>query len=176
MALQSVSRPHEKQKMTRAKIKDGKLAITEKAFQAQVIELAHWHKWRVAHFRPARALCPHCKGVQGLVCRICAKDGKGSICRVCRGSGYTWRTAVEGDGEGFPDLILIKQFSETSIIIAAELKSQKGKLSDNQRRWIASFNSVPGAIGVTWRPDDYDDVQLLLSGLPDIILEWTKRV
>lgn len=59
-----------------------KLAISEKQFQKQVIELAQLRKWKVAHFRPARVIV----------------NGK-----------ETWRTPVAGDGEGFPDLVLARR-------------------------------------------------------------------
>jgi hypothetical protein len=55
--------------------------LTEAAFQKQVIDLAHLHRWRVAHFRPARTTV---------------------------GGKETWRTAVSADGAGFPDLVLAR--------------------------------------------------------------------
>ena len=57
------------------------MKLTEAAFQKQVIELAQLHRWRVAHFRPARTTV---RGVE------------------------TWRTAVSADGQGFPDLVLAR--------------------------------------------------------------------
>lgn len=54
------------------------LQITEATFTRQVIDLARWYHWRVAHFRPAMT-----------------KSG-------------TWVTAVQGDGVGFPDLFLLR--------------------------------------------------------------------
>jgi hypothetical protein len=40
---------------------------------------------------------------------------------------HGWRTPVAGDGQGFPDLILTKG----PRLVIAELKTQKGKLSDH---------------------------------------------
>lgn len=54
------------------------LRVNETAFQAQVIDLARFAGWRVAHFRPAM-------------------DARGR-----------WSTAVSGDGAGFPDLVLVR--------------------------------------------------------------------
>jgi hypothetical protein len=52
--------------------------ISEATFTAQVIELARWLGWRVAHFRPAMT-----------------KRGN-------------WVTAVSGDGVGFPDIFALR--------------------------------------------------------------------
>ena len=54
------------------------MVITEQAFMQQVIDLARWYKWRVAHFRPAMT-----------------KQGR-------------WVTAVQADGIGFPDLVMCR--------------------------------------------------------------------
>lgn len=53
--------------------------ISEAAFTSQMIALARWHKWRVAHFRPALT-----------------QRGR-------------WVTPVAGDGAGFPDLVLSRR-------------------------------------------------------------------
>lgn len=52
--------------------------ISEKAFTAQVIALARWLGWRVAHFRAAMT------------------------------KGGRWVTPVQGDGAGFPDLFMLR--------------------------------------------------------------------
>ncbi len=52
--------------------------VTEKAFQRQVMQYAHLHGWKTAHFRP------------GMM-----RDGK-------------WVTPVAGDGKGFPDTVFVK--------------------------------------------------------------------
>lgn len=53
--------------------------ILEDAFLQQVIDLAHYLGWTVAHFRPALT-----------------KSGK-------------WITPVQADGKGFPDLVLVRE-------------------------------------------------------------------
>lgn len=92
---------------------------TEAQFQQQVIDLARLHKWRVAHFRPAR---------------------------TSRG----WRTPVAADGSGFPDLVLARN----GVVIFAELKSQRGVLSNEQRAWAAQL----GIAWRLWRPRDLPDI------------------
>ena len=101
-------------------------AISEKEFQAQVIEFAHHHGWNIAHFRPART-------------------AKG------------WRTAVSADGNGFPDLVLLRDR-----IIYAELKSEKGILWGHQdlwRKWIVGG----GGEWYCWRPGDWKDIERILG-------------
>ena len=43
-----------------------------------------------------------------------------------------WRTPVEADGKGFPDLVLVRGRA----LAFAELKSDRGRLSVEQRAWI----------------------------------------
>jgi hypothetical protein len=101
--------------------------ISEKMFTAQVIQLARWHKWRVAHFRPAMT-----------------KRGR-------------WVTAVQGDGAGFPDLVLARN----GRLIFAELKSAKGKLTKEQIQWAVAIE--PGAAFFVWRPADLDRIEEVLK-------------
>ena len=119
--------------------------ITEKAWQSQVIQLARWHKWKAVHFRPAR-----------VVCEYCHRQG----CNRCKGSGYVFRTAVEGDGKGFPDTILARP----PRLIIAELKKDTAKLIDpDQIQWLAWLSQCPGVETYIWRPKDYDEVERLLK-------------
>ena len=68
-----------------------------------------------------------------------------------------WRTALQGDA-GFPDLFLARQPD----IIVAELKSDKGKLSELQTEWIEVLKSCPGIKFYLWRPDDWDNIVRIL--------------
>lgn len=65
-----------------------------------------------------------------------------------------WRTAVQGH-PGFPDLVLARE----GVVILAELKVGRGKLTLNQRRWIADA----GRHGRVWRPEDWDAILAELS-------------
>lgn len=67
-----------------------------------------------------------------------------------------WRTAVAADGAGFPDLILVRDR-----LIAAELKNEKGRVTEEQAEWIAALQ-VAGVEAYVWRPDDLDDVMAVL--------------
>jgi hypothetical protein len=102
--------------------------VTEADLQSTVIDIAKLYGWLVAHQRPART-----------------------------NSG--WRTAVEGH-TGFPDLVLCRgvRNGKPAKLLFVELKNDRDKPSDDQKRWLETLLEVP-RIGVhIWRPAD------LLSG------------
>jgi hypothetical protein len=67
-----------------------------------------------------------------------------------------WRTPVQADGKGFPDLVLVRDR-----IVYAELKGEKGRLSADQEAWR---DAILGAGGewYLWRPGDWEEVQRVL--------------
>ncbi len=103
---------------------------SEEQFTRIVIALAKEHGWLCAHFRPGRT----------------ANGG--------------WKTAVQGDGAGFPDLLLIQPC--TGAICAAELKVGRGKPTEKQRIWLGAF-SAAGVPAYIWFPSDYDDLVQVLT-------------
>ena len=62
-----------------------------------------------------------------------------------------WRTPVAADGKGFPDLVLV------GLRVAfIELKSDKGKISGDQQRWLTALGEHSANVDVTvWRPCDW---------------------
>jgi hypothetical protein len=73
-----------------------------------------------------------------------------------------WRTAIIGD-PGWPDLALARG----PRLILAELKSARGKTSDDQREWlghlITAADASAGALEVhVWRPADWPAVKAAL--------------
>ena len=92
--------------------------MTEKDLQDAVLELAKRLGWRTAHFRPA--LTP---------------TGR-------------WVTAVQGDGKGFPDLVLARK----GVVLFIELKSDKGRLSVEQKAW---YDELPFPHTFVFRPKDW---------------------
>ncbi len=79
-------------------------------------------------------------------------------CRPAR-TAKGWRTPVQGDGKGFPDLILLKEKQ----IVVAELKVGNGKLTPDQRAWMDAWRAS-GARGFVWRPEDWFSIQAVLEG------------
>lgn len=53
-----------------------------------------------------------------------------------------WRTAVQGDGAGFPDLVLARRPE----LIFAELKSERGRPTAAQREWLDQLGSIAQAV------------------------------
>ncbi|HZZ80966.1 MAG TPA: hypothetical protein VFE62_20865 [Gemmataceae bacterium] len=72
-----------------------------------------------------------------------------------------WRTPVQGDGAGFPDLILVKG----CWLIAAELKVGKNEPRPEQTAWLEAFAST-GAFAYCWRPEDWDEIEAILCDGP----------
>lgn len=70
-----------------------------------------------------------------------------------------WRTPITGTlGRGFPDLMLVNKRSGK--IIFAELKSQRGVLSEDQRLTMLKIGMN---ICYVWRPSDWAGIMEVLS-------------
>lgn len=74
--------------------------------------------------------------------------------RPARMADGRWRTPVQGD-KGFPDLVLAHERHGT---VFAELKSDTGRLTPEQKAWLAVLG------GVVWRPRDWPHVLAVLQG------------
>jgi hypothetical protein len=72
--------------------------------------------------------------------------------------GGKWRTPMTGHA-GAPDLILARR----GVVILAELKTDRGRLSVEQDAWIDAL----GEHARVWRPDDWDDIAAELAWDPD---------
>ena len=72
-----------------------------------------------------------------------------------QGRGGRWTTPTQGD-TGWPDLALAKQ-GPGGGFIAAELKTDKGRLSENQTRWLDMLRGV-GVEAHVWRPSQLDEI------------------
>ena len=101
--------------------------VSEAQFQRQVIQFAQLCGWRVAHFRPAM-------------------DSKGR-----------WKTAVAGDGAGFPDLVLVRER-----VLFVELKTDTGRLTPDQEAWRQAAQAA-GATHHVWRPRDWPAIERTLQ-------------
>ena len=62
---------------------------------------------------------------------------------------------------GFPDLTMAHK--ERGLVVFAELKSQKGRVTPEQKEWLAALGETC-AVPVVWRPLDTDTVEEFLSG------------
>lgn len=69
-----------------------------------------------------------------------------------------WRTAVQGDGVGFPDLLLVRP----PRLLVAELKSATGRLTGEQAAWLFAFQQA-GIKTYVWRPGDWPEIERTLE-------------
>jgi hypothetical protein len=73
---------------------------------------------------------------------------------------YGWATPVQGTlGKGWPDLFLCRE--RDGRVMAIELKSQAGKLSDEQRRVLEMLDKC-GIQSQMYRPSDFDQLAEVL--------------
>lgn len=61
-----------------------------------------------------------------------------------------WRTAVSGDGKGWPDLTIVGPGG----VLFRELKSATGSTKPEQRQWIA-WLAEAGQDAAVWKPRDW---------------------
>jgi hypothetical protein len=59
---------------------------------------------------------------------------------------------------GFPDEVLLRP----PRLVFAELKSERGRLSDEQEAWLEELRAVPGVEVFVWRPADMDAIASVL--------------
>ena len=109
--------------------KRAKKGPTEAEFTRQVLQLANLRGWRTAHFRAAQT-----------------KTGK-------------WITAVQGDGKGFPDLLMIR----CSDLLAIELKVGKNTTTLEQDAWLDAFKELPNTHAAVWTPEQWDEIEFILE-------------
>lgn len=120
-------------------------AMTEKAFQRQVTELAQllgWHWVHVSHSP-----------------------------QVNRGIVTRYTTPTHGTlGKGWPDLMLIRERDQR--LIFAELKSEAGKVSPEQERVLDVLRALDGRLAAVasplievfvWRPHDIEEIERILA-------------
>lgn len=73
-------------------------------------------------------------------------------------TGRGWRTPVQGDGAGFPDLVLVGR----GRVIVAELKRETKRATDEQLAWLAAFADA-GVSAFVWTPGQFDEIVRELS-------------
>jgi hypothetical protein len=72
-----------------------------------------------------------------------------------------WRTPVQADGKGFPDLVLLHPAKGKMLV--RELKAEKGRMRPEQTAWLEWFAAC-GVDSDIWRPSDFDRMMVELRG------------
>lgn len=67
-----------------------------------------------------------------------------------------WRTPVQGDGKGWPDLVLVGPRG----VLFRELKSRAGLPTAEQQAWLGALGDAGQNAGV-WRPADLRSGRIL---------------
>lgn len=75
---------------------------------------------------------------------------------------HGWRTPIQGDGKGFPDLVLVRP----PRLIVAESKRDGEKPTPEQEWWLDLFERIPGVEVYVWRPKQWDEIQRILQMRP----------
>ena len=72
-------------------------------------------------------------------------------------TAHGWRTPVEGDGQGFPDVVAVRG----DRVLWLELKSESGRLSEEQGQWLAALGLAGQEVHCV-RPSDWAVVEEIL--------------
>ncbi|GAA1337225.1 VRR-NUC domain-containing protein [Arthrobacter roseus] len=64
---------------------------------------------------------------------------------------------IQGVKAGFPDLIAVRG----QRVIVAELKTETGRVSEDQKEWLFLFDHA-GITSYVWRPRDTEAIKLIL--------------
>lgn len=111
---------------------------------------------RIASERAPRAEKPRQTSTDERFC-ITEKDWRQVVVDYARIRGwlcyFTWRSIHSP--AGFPDLVLVRN----GRLIAAELKTERGRLGPSQREWLLALDGVPSVETATWRPSDWPAVR-----------------
>lgn len=89
------------------------------------------------------------------------KDLSQHIVNAARECGWlVWHPWLSiHSARGYPDLTMVREMEDgTAILALAELKSEKGKLTEAQMEWLAVLRKVPGIDVFLWRPTDLEKV------------------
>lgn len=121
-------------------------AQSEADWQRQVLEWARRGGWHGYHVY--RSSLP-------------SRDGQGGY-SVYSGI-HDGRNADHDDRKGILDLHLIHP--SRGILLMPELKSTTGRVSSDQERWLAWLEEVREVHAEVWRPQDFERVRRLLTGV-----------
>ena len=121
-------------------------STTEEALLQQIKRGARALR-RLAYHTRQVAQCPTCHGPA-----VCG--------RGCRDSKNKPRRGIAmGSDPGFPDLVL----PAPPVLWIAELKAERGRMSDQQEAWQAELQACNTVQYRVWRPRDRDEINTILA-------------
>ncbi len=75
---------------------------------------------------------------------------------ICIGNGRTYHTLdSRGSAAGFPDIVALRG----TRMVMAELKREKGRVTDAQQAWLDDLAKVETLETFLWRPADWPQVE-----------------
>lgn len=112
---------------------------------------------------PVRPATGHtaAQGRQAALDAMSEKDFQTGVLKLARFHGFTLRYHTHDSrrsAPGFPDLILVNPGARR--VLYRELKTNKGRVSPDQREWLDGLTACGMDAGV-WRPNDLDDGRVL---------------
>lgn len=83
------------------------------------------------------------------------------VCDLAELRGWRWHHQhySKRSPAGWPDLVLVRG----PRLVAAELKSERGRVRPEQRVWLDALAVVPGVETYLWRPSAWATVQSVLA-------------
>ena len=120
--------------------------------------------------------CPACRQIWGRgpeprAVELSEKDFEQIVLGMARAYGWFvahfrpaqtakgWRTPVSADGQGYPDLCLVRD----DRIVYVELKSDKGKLTEPQKVWLEMLQGTGKCEVYCWKPSQLDEIETSLN-------------
>jgi hypothetical protein len=94
---------------------------------------------------------------------VAERDFQAAVVELARLSG--WRCYHTYDSRrsahGFPDLVLVRD----GRLLFAELKSERGRVTADQRAWLSLLEGCPGVEVYVWRPlaSSWPEIERVLS-------------
>jgi hypothetical protein len=81
-------------------------------------------------------------------------------------TAHGWRTPVQADGKGWPDLFLVRPPRAAAAEIKRDASTEAARLKQvepAQQHWLDLLGGCPGVEVYLWRPVDWPDIERILA-------------
>jgi hypothetical protein len=105
-------------------------------------------------------VAPHYNPAESKPIQQTERAFQASVVRYARLMGWTCHHHYDSrrSSPGLPDLLLVRR----PRVVWAELKSERGRLTPDQRAWITELRAC-GQEAYIWRPSQWQDVERILK-------------